>query len=76
MRFGGIKNKKGHIMSQELKPNELSIRYTIQDDGKITVFTMTLEQIENEDLYAKLHNSEEYTCLARIIKREAIFSST
>lgn len=48
------------------------IKYSVEDKGQITSFTLTLEEIENEKLYAILHDTEKYTCLAKVIKRELV----
>jgi hypothetical protein len=52
--------------------NTIHIRYTIDDQGKITTIDLPLEQIEEGELYAILHNSERYTLSAKVIKRELI----
>jgi hypothetical protein len=59
-------------MIKIIKANDLLIRYTVKDSDNITTIILTLKELEDGDLYAKLHNSENYTCLAKILKREVI----
>lgn len=55
-----------------IDPKKTFIQYTVEDSGNITTFTLSLEEIENEKLYATLHDSEKYTILANVINRELI----
>ena len=55
-----------------IDPKKTFIKYTVEDGGVITTFTLSLEEIENETLYATLHDSEKYTILANVINRELI----
>ena len=51
---------------------DTKIKYTVEDDGTISSFILSFEEIENEKLYSILHDNEKYTCLAKIIKREIV----
>lgn len=59
-------------MTKFIKQQDLSIRYSISDDGVLSTLVLNLKEIEDGDLYAWLHNSENYTCLAKVIKREVV----
>jgi hypothetical protein len=48
------------------------IKYTIEDDGKISHITLSLSEVENGMLYSILHDTELHTCIAKVIKRELI----
>ena len=48
------------------------IKYIIEDDGKLSHFTLDLKEVESGELYGILHDTERYTCLAKVIKREMI----
>lgn len=57
-------------IEKNITDDEIWIEYTVEDNGNITTFILTLEQIENGKLFSILHDSERYTCLAKVIKRE------
>ena len=57
---------------ESIDPKKTFIKYTVEDGGNITMFTLSLEEIENEKLYLTLHDSEKYTILATVINRELV----
>ena len=57
-----------------LNPEETFIKYTIEDDGKLSHITLSLSEIESGELYSILHDTEEHTCIAKVIKRELMIN--
>lgn len=56
----------------KIEADKTFIKYTVDDDGKISSFTLSLSLVEEGKLYSILHDSERYSCIAKIISRELI----
>ncbi len=55
-----------------IDPQNTFIKYTVDDGGVLSTFEKSLEEVENGEIYSYLHESEEYSCIAKIVKRELI----
>jgi hypothetical protein len=60
----------------KLNPLTTHIKYTIEDDGKLSTLKLSLADIEQGKLYSHLHDTELHTVLVKVIKRELIVSDT